>query len=462
MQVTSEQVNPCEITLNIEVDEQQVSKAFDSVYKEFAKFANVPGFRPGKAPRAIVERYVDAGRVRERTLEKLVTDTYPKAVQEQGITPYRNGEIETTDLEDKKPYSYKALVPLEPQVTLGEYTGLTVEKPIFPVTDEMLDERISRFREERARLERVTDRGVQEGDVLIAEISQRDEGDESEPATPRRQLLQLGNNLPGFDEQVMGMSPGDEKTFTLTYPDDYAEEEKRGKNVTYTVKLSSISAKKLPELDENFFKMVGGGSTLDELKQNLRERMQTEAARLSDQIAEQRLLEQIVGSSQVFFPDVLVREEVEEELRRLSNELRQNNTPYAQYLQQAGQTAEQHQGGIAQQAQEQIRTLLALRQIAIQEEMQATDEAIDAEFDKLVEQEQITDEQYDEYKVDQRRRLQVANALIQQKLHDFLFANNTLEEVEQTTPPDPDEMAEANADAEDEANPVVAAVTSEE
>ena len=453
MQVTSEQTDPCLIVLNIEVDEQQVSKAFDAIYREFGKHANIRGFRPGKAPRALVERSVDANRVRERTLEKIITDTYPKAVEDQGVTPFRNPDIEPTDLEDKKPYTYKALVPLEPQVTLGEYVGLSVNKPIFPVTEEMIDERVARLREERARLERVTDRGVQEGDVLIAEVQTVEEGAE-EPAPARRQLVQLGNNLPGFDEAILGLNPGEERTFELTYPEEHAEEEKRGKKVTYTVKLSSISAKKLPELNEDFFKAAAGVSTEEELKSLIRERMQTETVRLSDQITEQRLLEEIVRQSEIHFPEVLIREEVEDDLRRLSQELQQNKVSYAQYLAQLGQTAEQHQAQLAVQAENAIRTLLALRQIAIQEELTASDEAIEGEFVRLLAQGQITEEQFEEYRLDQRRRLQVANALIQQKLHDFLFANNTINEVEETTPADPEELAEANADAEEAENPV--------
>jgi len=131
MQVTAEQTDPCTVVLSIEVDEKQVSRAFDSAYRDFGRHANVPGFRPGKAPRVLVERVVDNERVRRHALEKIVRDTYPKAIEEESITPFRDPEIDAADLEDKKPYTYKANVPLEPQVTLGEYTGLTVEKPIF-------------------------------------------------------------------------------------------------------------------------------------------------------------------------------------------------------------------------------------------------------------------------------------------------------------------------------------------
>src|SRR4051812_29599167 len=136
MQVTAEHPDPCTVVLDINVDEQQVAQAFEAAYRDFGRYANVPGFRPGKAPRAIVERYVNKEKVRQHGLEKLIRDSYFQALQEQSITPYRDPNIDPTDLQDKKPYVYKATVPLEPQVTLGDYTGLTVDKPVYKVTPE--------------------------------------------------------------------------------------------------------------------------------------------------------------------------------------------------------------------------------------------------------------------------------------------------------------------------------------
>lgn len=449
MQVTAEQTAPCTIVLDIAVDEQQVAKAFDNVYREFSRYTNVPGFRPGKAPRAIVERYVNPEKVRERALEKLITDTYPKAIEEQGITPFRNPDLDTTDLEDKKPYTYKATVPLDPEVTLGEYTGLSVEKPVYPVNDEMVEARLTQIREERARLERITDRGVQTGDVLIAESQEIVEGDE-DPAPARRKLVQVGNNIPGFDDAILGMTIDEERTFELTYPDDYDEEDKRGKKVTFTVKVSSISGKCVPELTDEFAKEIADVDTVEELRTKLKEALEAEAVRLSDQIAEQRLIQEIVNRATVYFPAVLVREEVEDDLRQLAAELRNRQMSYEQYLAQTNQNPESHQTTLAQQGEARIRALLTLREIANLEGLQASDEDVDAEFDRLLSEGKITEDQYENYKPTQRRRFQVANALVQQRLHDFLFANNTITEVEQTTPPDPEALAEANAEAEEE------------
>ncbi|MCS6777300.1 MAG: trigger factor [Chloroherpetonaceae bacterium] len=446
-QSAGSQSDPCTLVLEISVEADKVARTFESVYREFSRYVNVPGFRPGKAPRALVERYVNREKVRERALEKIVQESFRAALQEQGITPYGNPEIQPGDIEDRHPFTYRAIVPLEPQVTLGEYTGLTVEKPVFPVTDAMVEERIQRLRESKARLERVTDRGVEPGDVLIAESQAVVEGD-PDPPPMRRQLIQLGNNIPGFDEALLGMQIGEERTFTLTYPQDYDEPDKRGKQVTFTVRLSSISARRLPELDASFAREVAGVDTVDALRQAIRDRLETEVRQLSDQIAEQRLIQQILAGSTVHFPAMMVREEVRSRFRQLQNDLRQRGLTYEQYLAQEGLTPEQHEAELARQAAARIEALLALREISIQEGLQPTEEQIDAEFERLRQENVITEEQHAEYRIDRNRRLQLANAMIQQRLHDFLFANNTIKEVLQEVPPAPEELAEANTEEE--------------
>lgn len=447
MQVTAEHPDPCTVVLDINVDEQRVARAFETSYQEFSRFAKVPGFRPGKAPLAILKRYLNVERVRQATLERLIRDTYFEALQSESITPYRDPQIEPTDLVEGKAYVYKAFIPLEPQVTLGEYTGLTAEKPIFKVTDEIVEDRITKLREEKARLERVTDRGVEPGDILIVEQQIHVEGEEEPTGPGRRQLVQLGDNIPGYDEALLGTAIGEERTFELTYPEDYSEESRRGKKATYTVKLSSISAKKLPELDDAFALLVQGGETVEELRTNIRENLQAEADQYSDQVAEQRLFNQILEDATIYFPQILIKEEVEDELRRLSQQLRQNNVSYGQYLQSIGaESPEQHQNSLAQRAFMQIRTLLALREISIHEGLQATDPEVDAEFDNLLEAGTLTDEQYEEFRADPRRRLQVANAIIQQRLHEYLFANNTIVEVEQAQLPTDADLAALEAE----------------
>jgi trigger factor len=252
----------------------------------------------------------------------------------------------------------------------------------------------------------------------------------------------------------MGMLPAEERTFELTYPNDFDEESRRGKRATYTVKLSSISAKRLPELNDEFATQAAGVATLEDMRKVVRMRMEADAARMSDEIAEQRLLDKIVKGSEIHFPNALVQEEVQDKLRQLSEEIAQNRLTYSQYLAQMGRSAEQHQAQLASLSHAQIQVLLALREIAGKENLQTSNESVEAEFDRLLNEGVIDDTQYEEYRRDQRRRLQVANALVQQTLHDFLFANNTINEV--AAPDGPDEEA-IKAIAESSDDPVAGA-----
>lgn len=441
MQVTAEQPNPCTVVLDITVDEPQVSRAFDSSFREFSRYVNVPGFRPGKAPRSLVERYVDMERLRRHTLEKIVRDTFPKVLEEKGITPYSEPDVEPTDLEDKKPYTYRLIVPLEPQVTVGQYTGLTVQKPIFAITEADVDKQIDQIRQERARLERVTDRGIAEGDVVIVEQQVVIAGEENaEP--PRRQLIYLGQNVPGYDEQIIGLNPGDEKSFTLTFPDDFSEVERQGKEAVFNVKIGSISAKKLPELTDEFANEVARVESVELLRTAVHSQLLIQAERLSNEVTEQRLIEQILQTSTVHFPSTLVREELKSKLNALAEELNKNKTTYEAFLQRIGRTAEQHQQEIAMQAAEQIRALLVLRGIAINENLDADDDAVDAAIEALVASGQIAEESANEFLTDPQRRLQIANAVIQEKLHAFLFASNTITEVKAGSVADAETTAE--------------------
>jgi trigger factor len=449
MLVEANQTDPCTIELNITVDEAQVTRTFESVLREFSRYVNVPGFRPGKAPRHLMERYVNMERVRERAMEKLIQDTYPKAVEQEGIQPYRQASVQPADLEDKKPYTYKVLVPLEPQVVLGPYTGLTVERPVYTVTDQMISGRIDRFREQKARMENVTDRGLEKGDIAIVE-NQITIGGQVVADSSRRTLLTVDGAFPQLDDAVLGMMPGDERTFEVTYPDDYVEQERRGQTATYVLKVIRISAKRLPQLSdelaveiarENNLKGVEG---VDGLKAALRTRMEEELKNFSDQIAEQRLIEKILDGSDIYFPEALPREEVENEINRIDAHLRARNMSWDSYLKNIGQTAEEFQNEKFAEASSRIRIVLALRELSIEEGLQATDAEVEAEFQRLLESGTLTEDQYEEFRADVNRRIQVANALIQQRLHDFLFANNTFTEVEESVEPSLEELTEAN------------------
>ncbi len=444
MQFTTEQTNPCTLVVSIDVEAEQVSRTFESVYREFSRFVSVPGFRPGKAPRALMEKYVNQARLQERVREKLVSEVGQKALEEQEIEPFRAPTLDAGEVTDKQPFSFKITVPLEPQVALGAYTGIQVERPLFPVTDEMVAERIERIQADRARVERITDRPVQAEDILVAEVAVEVEGEVVSPK--RRQLLNLATSSSAVSEAVVGMNIDDEKTFDVVLDENFTQEEHRGKTGTYTVKVASISAKKLPEIDDAFAKELGYDS-VDAFKEEIKSSIETESIRYSDQVAEQRIIQNILENSTINFPYALVREEMEDAYRQLAAELKRMNVGYEIWLQANGYTADSHREELEQVSQMRVATILALHNIATTENFQVSDEAIDAEFSNLLKQGRISEEQHDQWIDDTHRRFQIANALVQQDLHRFLFENNVIVDAVQSEAPDPEEVAIANEEA---------------
>lgn len=428
MQVTKEQVEPCTVALDVQIEPETVDRAFDRAYREFGNFTNVPGFRPGKAPRKMLERYVNQERLRERVMELIAAPAYREALQQESITPYRDPEVEFSDLAQGQPWQFKAKVPTAPSVTLGDYSNIEVERPVYTVTDEDVNRQVESLRGEYARLEKVEDRGVEPDDILIAETTITPEGEEPS-AEPRRSLIRMGDNVPGFDEAVMGMKPDEERTFTLTYPPDYQDAELAGKPAEFKVKLVSINKRVLPDLTDEWVANVTSFQSIDALKDNIRERSEQSLKDLSDRVAESRIVDELVKRAQIDFPSVLVQEEVESDLHELEHELENRRVSYEQYLQMSGKTEEQHQAELAQKAEARVRSLLVLRELAKQESIDVTDAEIDAEFDRLAETQEIAEGDLDRLRGQDRSRQRVANMVIQRKLRDYLFSHAKIKDV---------------------------------
>jgi trigger factor len=429
MQVTKEQIEPCTVALDIQIEPEIVSKAYERAYKDFGKFTNVPGFRPGKAPRAMLERYVNQEKLRERVMELVAAPAYREALQQENINPYLDPEVEFSDLADGQPWQFKALVPTAPQITLGDLKGISVERPVYQVTDEDVTQQIDSLRNEHARLEKVEGRGVQPEDVIIAEMKVTVEGEEP-PTEPRRTLIRLGDNIPGFDDAVMGQQVDEERSFKLTYPEDYQDAEKAGKTADFEVRIASISRRVLPELTDEWVKGAMPFQTVEELKDAVRKAQEGRLKDLSDRVAESRIVEEIINRSTIAFPGAMTREEMQEEAEQLGQELQQRSLSYEQYLQMSGMTEEQHQARMAQTAEERVKTTLVLRELAKQENIEVAGEEMAEEFARIAATNNLSDEDARRLIRDERRRTAVANTVIRRKLRARLFEMAEVKDVE--------------------------------
>lgn len=420
MQVTKEQKDPCAVLLSIEVDAETVDNGFKRAYRDFSKITNVPGFRPGTAPRPVLERYVNHERLLERVQEIVAVPAYRKALEQESVQPYADPEVEFEPLEEGKPWSFKATIPTPPIVELGDLTSISVEKPIYSVSDEDIEGQLDEVRGEHARLVNAPDRPVRNGDAVIAEMSVTPEGEETEE--PKRTLIRVGNNIPGFDEQIIGLNQGEEKTFALTYPEDFQESHLAGRKASFALKVQSVNERVLPDLVDEWVKETLQFDSVESLKADIRTKMEAQAEEVSARVAESRVLDQLIRKSKLTYPSVMVEEEVRGDLHELAHELEKRDMSYEGFLMANKFTKEQHHEQLAKEAEPRVEGFLILRELAKQEQVVVSPGEIDAETAN-VDLSRYTHDQIE------RIRLRVADRILKRKLRSLLLTKAKVTEV---------------------------------
>ena len=446
MQVTQERLDPCQVALTIEVEEDKVVHALDRAYREYSKYITVPGFRKGKAPLNFVKQRVPETDVRQRTAEILVEPAYAEALKETEIEPYAQPQLELVQLEfPDKPFIFKALVPLAPVVELGEYTGLAVDQEQYTVLDADVESEIERLRNRSAQFP-LSEAPAKTGDVLIADVTAKVEG-RPELDTPQGTMIEIGgDNIEGFDEQVIGTSAGDTKTFTLTYPDPYVDETLSGKEVEFTVTVKEVREKIVPALDDELAQSITNGKieSLDTLRHDLKEGMQSQADQASDNALESNLIQKIVDNATVQYPPVLVENELKNDFELLKQRLDKAGRTFEEYLEGEGKSQTQLIEEMREQADRRVRVGLVLSEIVRKEELGLTDEDLNAYITELAISENATPAAV-RAMVENRGSLEVIQNRAQtKKVIDFLKGASTINVVAL----DPNAPAKSPAEAE--------------
>ncbi len=380
MQVTKEPLDPCQVALTIEVETGKVAQAVDRAYREYSKYVSVPGFRKGKAPLNFVKQRVPETDVRQRTAELLVEPAYAEALEQEEIEPFAQPKLELMQLEfAEKPFIFKAIIPLRPEVELGPYTGLTVEKNKYELNDENVEAQMQRMRERAAEYP-VVERPVQMGDLVVADLSALVDI-RPEAAEVRPTMIEIGaDNIPGFDDALVGMAKEEEKTFTLTYPETYPDTELANEEAEFTVKINEIHEKQVPELNDELAQKLSNGrfQTVEEFRSALKSDMEKSLVANADSEADSRLIDQIIAGSTIKYPPVLVEAEVDDEVKALLAQLERQGTELEDYLQQVGKTREQLVYEFTEGAKKRIEIGLLLGKVADAESLLLTDSDVEA------------------------------------------------------------------------------------
>ena len=377
MKVTTEQTPDCNAIVTVEVDAERVQSALKTAAQRISRVRPIPGFRPGKAPYAMVERVVGKELLLDEAIEGMAQEIYRQVIVDEKIDVYDSGKL---DIVQKEPVILKYTIPTRPVVTLGDYHAIHLKPNVIEVTDTEVDEVIERLRKEQAEMTPVT-RPVQLDDLATINIKGGTEG--LDPLEREGMQIAIDKEKGAFPwvDQLIGANLNEERTVTYTYPDD-ATENLKGKTASYAVTVTDLKEPHLPELNDEFVKSISVLETIDQLKQRIRtnlyeEKKQEEDARFSDEV-----LDSIVALSQIAYPASMMDDETDQDIARSKELAAQLGLTWDKYLQLSGKDEPAYRVDVRPRAEKRLKRLLTLMQLAEDEKIQVTSKEVDVEIDQ--------------------------------------------------------------------------------
>ncbi|NLN40705.1 MAG: trigger factor [Clostridiales bacterium] len=442
MKTSVEKLENSKVKLEIEVDAQQFDEAMQKAYIKNRKHINIPGFRKGRAPRQIIERYYGEGIFYEDAINEACPKAYEEAVRESGIEPVGQPTIDIVQIGGGKSLIFTAEVTVKPEVELGQYKGIEINKVEYNVTDQDIDDQLQMIREQNARWVSVQDRPAKEGDLLTIDYKGYVDGEAFEGGTAENQTLEIGSQrfIPGFEEQLVGMNVGDEKEIQVTFPEEYHAENLKGKEATFEIKVHEIKEKELPELDDEFVKDISEFDTLEEYKANLRKTMEENAKQREKVEMENQLLEKVVENAKVDIPEVMVENEIDAMVRDMDFRMRYQGLDLQSYLDMINTSMEDFRALFKNDAYNRVKLQLTLEQVIKEEKIEASDEDLEREYAKIAEQYKLdVDRVKNDY---QGQEESLKRSLAVQKAVDFLMENAVIVEKQEQTQEEEQESTE--------------------
>jgi trigger factor len=385
MSVQVENLEKNMVKLTIEVAAEDLEKALQAVYMKEKSRISLPGFRKGKVPRAMIEKMYGVEIFFEDAANMLITQEYPKAVDECGADVVSRPEIDIAQMEKGKPFIFTAEVAVRPEVTLGEYKGVTVTKIDSTVTEEELNAEIDKERKSNARTITVEDRAIEDGDIAVIDFEGFTDGVAFEGGKGENHSLVIGSHsfIDGFEEQLVGRKTGEELDVNVTFPEEYHAQELAGKPAVFKVKINEVKMEELPELDDEFAQDVSEFDTLAEYKADVEKKLVERKTAEGKRMQESEAVDNIVEASQMDIPDVMIETQAQSMMEDFANRITQQGLSMEQYMQFSGTTTEQMLEQMKPEALKRIQSSLVLEEIAKKEDIQVSEEDIDAELDRM-------------------------------------------------------------------------------
>lgn len=385
LQVENMEKNMAKLT--IEVSAEELEKAIQGAYLKQRNKISVPGFRKGKVPRQMIEKMYGVGIFYEDAANALIPTAYGKAYDECELDIVSQPKVEVVQLEKGKPFIFTAEVAVKPEVTLGEYKGLSVDKVSNRVTAKEIDAKLEEEQKKNARTVVVEDRAVQDGDEVVLDFEGFVDGVAFEGGKGENYPLTIGSGsfIPGFEEQLIGTEAEKEVEVNVTFPEEYHSEDLAGKAAVFKCTVHEIKAKELPELDDEFAAEVSEFDTLDAYKADIKAKIKEQKIADGNRKKEDQAVEKAVANATMEIPEAMIDTQVNQMAQDFAQRIQQQGLSMEQYFQFTGMTAESMMEELRPQAVKRIETRLVLEAIAKAENIEITDERIDEELAKMAE-----------------------------------------------------------------------------
>ena len=381
--------------LTVEVPAEQFEAALKTSYNKNKNKFNIPGFRKGKAPQAMIEKMYGVGVFYEDAVDEAINASYPDAAKESGLEIVSRPEISIEQVEKGKSFIYVATVATKPEVTLGEYKGIEVEKAKPEVTDADVEAELKKVQEQNSRLVSVEDRAVADGDQTVIDFEGFVDGKAFEGGKAEDYTLVIGSHsfIDTFEDQLIGKNIGEDVEVNVTFPAEYHAAELAGKPATFKVKIKEIKMKELPELNDEFASEVSEFETLEAYKEDVKNKLaETKQAQATAE-NENNVVQKVVDNAQMDIPAPMVDEQVRNMIEDYARRLQSQGISFDQYLQVTGSTIEQLQEQMRPQAELRLRTRLVLEAVVAAEKIEPSDELVEAEIKKMSENYKMDAEQ---------------------------------------------------------------------
>lgn len=376
------------VSFNIEIKSDEFEEGIQEAYLQNRARFNIPGFRKGKTPRKIIEMNYGAEVFYDDAVNSILPKKYEEAVEELELEPVDRPEVNIDEINKGEPILVNISVEVKPEVELGDYKSLELEKKDYELTDEMVDAELDKMRESGARLVDANDRKVEEGDLVTIDFVGTQDGEEFEGGKAVDQELEIGSQtfIPGFEEGLIGHAKDEVVDVDVTFPEEYQEKTLAGKDAKFEVTIKDIKEKQLPELDDELAKDVSEFDTLEELKEDIKGKLEEDLKNQEKIEKENAVIEELMEISEVDIPEAMIEDQLNEEVKQFDVRLRNQGLELQKYLELTGSNMDELRTQLRPAAQQRVNADLVLEAVAEAEDIEVSDEDVDKELEKLAQQ----------------------------------------------------------------------------